>query len=328
MELNQNIIAKIQKLLALGQSSNEAEATLAMARAQELLAKYNLEYAQVADAHVAGGTVEEKREKTRISRSAKYAWQVQLWKAIAEANFCWHWVVEVFEGKRGTSKVTSKVHVKRHMILGRESNVLACRIMGEYLEDTIERILPYNNNERMSRSANSWKKGCAERLAERVEAQAEKRKKDDAAKAKAPGSETALTLVDVYSREYAANYDVRYGEGAYARMIKDDAEWKAQQAEREAKAAADRAQAEKEWHDYLATETPEQRKQREREELKARIRAEKASERAWRSWNNERARESGKVDREAYRSGKKAGDGIGLDAQVSGGSVPKDRRLK
>ena len=89
-----SIIEKIKKLLNLAQSSCEAEASLAMARAQELLAKYNLDYAQVKDAELYGHQQEEKREKTQVNRSAKYQWQVDLWAAIAEANFCWHWVRE------------------------------------------------------------------------------------------------------------------------------------------------------------------------------------------------------------------------------------------
>ena len=324
-----SIIRKIQKLLALGQSSNEAEANLAMARAQELLAKHNLEMAMIKDAVVAGGTVqaEEKREQTRISRSAQYKWQQSLWRAIAEANFCWYSVAEVFEGKRGTKSATSKVRVKRHLILGSESNVIAVRIMGEYLEDTMERILPFPNNERLSRSAISWKTGCAERLQERIEAMAEERKRASDAARPAEGSGTALVLRDVYQREYAANYDVRYGKGAHARMLASNAEWEAGRAEREAKAKADREQAEREWLEYLQNETPVQKKAREREEAKEREREAKARERRWRSWDAEARRNARKIDGDAYRAGKQDGDTISLDSQLPEGRTRKDRSL-
>ncbi len=59
---NEGIIRKIQRLLALGQSPNEAEANLAMAKAQELLAKHNLEAAMVKDAFVPGGTVVQEEK--------------------------------------------------------------------------------------------------------------------------------------------------------------------------------------------------------------------------------------------------------------------------
>ncbi len=310
-----DIIRKIQKLLALGQSPNEAEAALAMARAQTLLAKYNLDCAMVTETHVAGGTVgapEEKREKTRISRSAQYRWQRDIWKAIAEANFCWHSIVEVFEGKRG--KGTSKVRVKRHMILGRESNVIAVRLMGEYLEDTMERILPYPNSERLSRAAISWKTGCAARLIERIEQQAEERKQADVRPA---GESTALVLLrDVYQREYAANYDFRYGAGAHARRLLQDAEWQQGQAAREERARIEQEKKEKEWLEYLQNESPEQKRAREKKEANERLRQERAWERQTRSWERERIREASRLDRSAYRSGRSAAESINIGAQV------------
>src|ERR1022692_3485341 len=91
------IISRIKKLLNLAQSPCEAEATLAMARAQELLAAHNLDYAQVKDTELFSNQPEEKREKAQVNRSAKYQWQVDLWAAIAEANFCWHWVGNVVD---------------------------------------------------------------------------------------------------------------------------------------------------------------------------------------------------------------------------------------
>jgi hypothetical protein len=329
----ESVIRRIQKLLALGQSPNEAEANLAMARAQELLAKHNLEAAMVKDAVVAGGTVqvEEKREKTRISRSAQYKWQQSLWKAIAEANFCWYSIIEVFEGKRGVGR-KSKVPVKRHLVIGTESNVMAVRMMGEYLEDTLERLVVtdagYTNQSRMSRAAISWKTGCADRLEERIRQQAEGRKaKSDAARPEGAAGGTALVLRDVYQREYAANYDVRYGAGAYARKLLSDAEWEAGREAREAQAQAEREQAERDWIEYLKTETPAQKKAREREETRQRIRDEKAWARRVNSYHNQRDREASKIDGEAYRAGKRAGDGISLNAQVVESKPRKDRAL-
>ena len=47
-----------------------------MEKAQELLAKYNLDLAIVEDSPVAGGTVtiKEKRERTKLDRTALYQW--------------------------------------------------------------------------------------------------------------------------------------------------------------------------------------------------------------------------------------------------------------
>jgi hypothetical protein len=322
-----NVIRKIQKLLALGQSPNEAEAALAMARAQELLAKHNLEFAVVTATAVAGGTVapaEEKREKAKVSRSAQYRWQRDMWAAIAEANFCWHWITDVFEGKRGVGRM-SKVPVKRHMILGRESNVIAVRLMGEYLEDTMERLLPFPNSERMSRAANSWKSGCAERLVERIQLQAEQRKADSDA-CKPTGATTALVLRDVYTSEYQANYDACYGAGHYAQRMLADAEWEAEREEREAQAVLDREKAEREWLEYLQAETPAQKKTRETKEAKERRANENRQARQYWTWDNERRKEAGRIDYSAYRSGRQVAETINLGAQVKEGNR-KDRSL-
>lgn len=96
-----SIIRKIQKLLELANSPNENEAASAQGRAQELLQQYNLEVAIVKETAVAGGTVviEEKREETKVNRSAAYQWQRDLWKTLATANFCFHWVMDEFTGK-------------------------------------------------------------------------------------------------------------------------------------------------------------------------------------------------------------------------------------
>ena len=315
---NESIIRKIQKLLALSNSPNEAEATLAASRAQELLAQHNLEYAMVQDAVVQGGTnqpqQQEKRDKVRMKRSAMYRWQRDLWKVIAEANFCWWSLIEVWEDSPYKKDV--KRLVKRHLILGRESNVIAVQMLGEYICDTIERLLPYDQKSMLSRSAVSWRKGCAERLQERIQAQAEERKRESERSTKA--SDGALILLrDVYEREYEANYDFKHGEGSYRRKLLQDAEWEQGQAAREQRAAEYEAQKEREWLEYLAKETPEQKKQRERKEAKEQRAAERRRGRWHRSWRNENIREASRTDREAYNAGKQAGENISLNQQVS-----------
>jgi hypothetical protein len=311
----EDIIRKIQKLLNLGQSSNEAEANLAMARAQSLLAKHNLEYAMVKDAVVPGGLAEpapEKREKVTFKRTAQYLWQRELWQAIAEANFCWYWTTHVREVLRHGRE--SKIRVKRHMVLGKESNVLAVRMMGEYLTDTIESLLPYEKEQVFSRTAHSWRRGFADRLVERINADAEKRKRSK----RGQGDGKSLVLRDVYKKEYEANYDALHGEGAYSRKLIADAKWEAEEKEREKVAAEEEAKAEREWLEYLRTESPEARVLREKQEARERLKEQRRRERRWnsRSWGRERAQAADNTDWDAYSAGKKAGDRVSLGAQV------------
>lgn len=323
-----SIIARIQKLLSLANSPNEAEAALAMARAQELLAKHNLDFALVQDTYVAGGTKdapEEKREKTKVTnRSAKYHWQRELWATLCESNFCWHWIVDIF-AVNCTHGHQSRVRVKRHMILGRESNVIAVRLMGEYLEDTMERMLPYANSERHSRSAISWKRGVAHRLIERLIAEAERRKKESDKNA---AGTTAVALRSVYDREHEMNHDAIYGKGHYRQKQIQDAEWEAGQEERERRAEEARVVAEKKWLEYLKNESPEQKKEREREEAKELRREERNwNRRSARSWGRERRDESANIDASAYSAGKEAGAKINLSAQVGKGTAAKRKEL-
>jgi hypothetical protein len=322
-EANTDVVRKIQKLLSLANSSNEAEAALAMARAQELLAKHNLDYAIVKDQVVPGGVAEaapEKREKVTIKRSAQYQWQIDLWKSLAEANFCFHWIIEVKGGGR-----KKWGYVKRHAFLGKESNVAVVQAMGEYLCDTLERLLPYPNNERLSRSANSWRRGCVDRIVHRINKQAEKLKNDSDKASKSAG--TAIALRNVFESEFQANYDARWGAGAWGRKLIEDSQWEAERPERERKAREEREKAEREWLEYLQNETPEQKKEREREEQKQRMKEERARERRHRSWDRQRWNEALKTDDSAYDAGSSAGDRINLGAQLGEGRTRKDRSL-
>lgn len=320
MAEQESIIRKIQKLFALaGNNPSEEEAASAMTRAQELLAEYNLDIAMVQNAFVPGGTTapaSEKREKTKMTRSAQYQWQRELWRAVAEANFCWHWVIEVYEGKRGKAG-QSKVPVKRHMILGRQSNVISVQLMCEYLEDTMERILPFPNNERLSRSAISWKKGCSDRLIERIQEKAERMKEESERRAATEGATTAITLASVAQREYADNYDARYGEGAYTRKLQREAEWELErQQEEEARKKAQAEGAKEAEEARQEDETPAQTKARVKREAQEHV----AQIRRWARWERQKAKEDAKTDWTAYHRGHETGDTINLSDQI--GSKP------
>ncbi len=309
------IIDKIQKLLRLSNSPNETEANLAMQRVQEILAKYNLDMAMVKESAPESQTAKDagKRAQTRMKRSAQYEWQRNLWKALAEANFCWHWIVEVFEGKRGASG-GSKRPVKRHMILGSEANVIAVQMMGEYLEDTMERLLTsvggFTNAERLGRSALSWKAGCAERLIERIEADANRRKQagDAPASSDAPAS-TAIVLRNVYQSEFQANYEARHGEGSWARKLARDA--------RPVRLSASwKREAEKARLAKLAAETPAEKARRERDEAKQQERDNKW----WDNWARKQREKDARIDHRAFDQGRKTANDINLSTQVGQGS--------
>lgn len=335
-----SIVRKIQLLLNLGSRSqgNEAEAAAAMAKAQELLAQHNLDLATVQDKVVAGGTAEREQETKRdyavTKRSAMYKWQQNLVRAIAEANFCAYWVTEVNEKKyvppskrklpdyhydKG-GKAT--LRVKRHQVLGRVANTTAVMIMTDYLLDTIERLLPYPQNERLSADANLWREGCADRLVERIRAKAEAMRTPDYARQGEAAYCTAIQVADLAKKEEAGNYDFIHGEGAWARRLAREAEYNSPAAialRKESEELAAKKEAER-----LANETPAERIKR--------LKKEAADDAYWeRYWAREDARDARDSARRsarrctgAYRAGHRKGAEIGLNDQLDKGKeTPK-----
>jgi hypothetical protein len=76
------VLEKIKKLLALSTSSNPHEASLATAKAQELLAQYNIELSQIQTSEPAS-----PYEQTALSTGSR-VWRRQLLGVIARHNFC------------------------------------------------------------------------------------------------------------------------------------------------------------------------------------------------------------------------------------------------
>lgn len=84
MQANRQIVERIQKLLALSQSSNEHEAAAALAKAQALLAEHNLSMAEVqVRAGVASSYI-----KSLYNLGSHDNWRRMLLHQIAKQNFC------------------------------------------------------------------------------------------------------------------------------------------------------------------------------------------------------------------------------------------------
>lgn len=328
-EISDNIIRKLQLLLKLGErkEGNETEAAAAMAKAQDLLAQYNLDLATVQDKVVAGGTNTPedemaKRDYARVSRSAMYNWQRELVRTLAETNYCKYWVEETteFRWKRDCK-------VKRHKVLGRTINTTAVLVMTDYLMATIERLLPYKGKERLSRSAVSWREGCADRLIERIVDKARKMKEADYATQGEAAFSTAIAVRNMASAEEIGNYDFLNGKGAWAareaRKAENEKYWAAI-AEQEKKEREAREQKElDELTAKLLLETPEQKARREAKEIRDRIkehrRQEAYSARYWARQDRADERASRKRDHSAYAAGSTTAEKIGLDSQLKQG---------
>ena len=89
MDKRERAIELIKRLLALSKSSNVNEAALAMAKAQELLTKYNLEQAQI-EAAMSEAQRQQRYDKSTHSvggTKAEWQWRKHLLNVLASTNF-------------------------------------------------------------------------------------------------------------------------------------------------------------------------------------------------------------------------------------------------
>lgn len=165
-----NIAAKIQKLLALADSSNEHEAASAAAHASALLAKYNL---SLADLPGDASTIHTGHDLDFTKCSSP--WVRRVWQAVARLNFCGY----AFSG-HCPSELDPSSHPRQnrtfHWVIGSQANTASTALMAHYLCDTILSLSA--SARRAANESDRWKcafrEGAADtvvrRLNERYEA--------------------------------------------------------------------------------------------------------------------------------------------------------------
>lgn len=308
-------IEQIQKLLNLAaKNPNEHEAAAATAKAQELLVKYNLEAAVIERASGKDG----KREETKVD-GGFYQFQRDLWKSVAELNFCLYWTqmyratawryVDRHGSKsmqKGEGKTRQNVGVLkyRHALVGRVVNTRSTIVMAQYLQQAIERV----TNERLSDDSNrtsswamSFRKGCAQGVIEKVEDEREEhlraeRDRRRAAERAGTGASTgsAMVLSTYIDEETDANMDFIHGAGWSAEQARLKAEWAAE------------AKREREAYTKWAAANPEEARAREEERQKESKRS------RWRGGSTPRDN----TDYSAYYAGKDASKSISIHKQA------------
>lgn len=326
----ENVISRLRKLLGTAQYSTkgdgtitEAEATLAAERAQKLMAEWNIEAATIEAMGDPTRVVEEKRVKEHHDRSAMYKYQQRLWATVCHVNFTIHFTVPVYkdiqvpdpdelkycyteEERKECRKIwINKLVNRKHYIVGKESNVIASRTMGDYLEDVINSLCPYKVT---NKKALSWKEGCVERVRARLLDRKRDLEEQHSAQ-KVNGSTTALALRDVFQSEYDKNIDAEYGEGTSSRRREAQ-----RQREEEREAEDERRQMVLDCPKVFSKE-----EYKEAVEYVSRLRHNREK------WARQSERESDRYwkdkDISAWYEGRKAGDKIGLDAQIGSSST-------
>lgn len=325
---------RIRKLFALAaRNPNEAEASLAAAKAQELLTAYNLDMSTVEQGGNSG-----KREEARQS-GGMYRYERELWQAVAELNFCLYFTSRKWMTRRAEKRDTEGFIVRpekkflgfQHRIVGRMVNTAATRVMGEYLQQTIERLCRErlhgdHGDKAYTQFFTSWavafREGIADRVIEKLKerrshlVKEEQRKADAAEKAARKAARagvstaTTLTISNVIKSEHDANIDHLYGEGYSAKK---------------AARLAEQARAEKEADDAYAKWAKAHPAEAAKEAAKDR----EATRKYWakrsggrRSFGmptaQDRRRESG-----GYYTGYDVGDKVSLDQQVDRGAAKR-----
>jgi hypothetical protein len=134
MDVPENILARIKKLLSLSESSNENEAAAAAAKAQELMFKYEVEMSQVANLDLRPNEkVDEHNFDLDAGESKVANWRSWLFGAVAETSMCQPYFHRSSRGYGKRGKVYGR-------IIGRKSDVEVAQYTYSWLTNELERL--------------------------------------------------------------------------------------------------------------------------------------------------------------------------------------------
>ncbi len=191
--MEEKIINRIKRLLALSQSSNANEAASAAALAADLMVKHELEMADIQAAGGANAAEELATETVGELPSRK----IETWKSILASGVASGFGCHIWWDRTQRSFSASTVTMR---VMGHKSNVSTFVYMFKYLESEIERIskemraaIPVHIRPLAAdaiRWYNSFRLGAASTISERL-----KQARADALGSKSEASTTALTVV-------------------------------------------------------------------------------------------------------------------------------------
>lgn len=308
------IIEKVEKLFRLAaKNPNPEEAASAMAKAQELLVAYNLSADFVGQTGSAGDAIREKQQIL----GGMYKYQRYLWSAVAELNFCLYWTVQKYTERNTRTKAWDgswrygKVPYMRnqHVIVGKRINARLTITMGQYLQQTIERLVKERfpqNSQRFLSDAVAYREGIADELYWRLQekrrtlVKEEEERRMRTARDAGVSTSQALTIGSLTEQEEDANRDFLHGEGYSAR----------QRAARAERAEAQR-RAEEEYTRWAAANPKEAAKEEAQARKRRRSSGGGPGSRGGMTGEQKRQQSS------TYWQGRRKGKEIGLDPQTS-----------
>ncbi len=151
---HEKVLDKVKKLLALGESPNESEASLAISKAHELLKQYNL---SMSDIKIEQSDIVDE---VFITQDGISSWKVGLINHVAKLNYC-----ELYRSK--TLKMDGSYEATFNLV-GKQHNTIVCHHMTEYLLATLDRmgksLSGYGRN-----AIESYKSGLADTIMTRIQ---------------------------------------------------------------------------------------------------------------------------------------------------------------
>jgi hypothetical protein len=324
MSTHADIIARIQKLLALSQHNpSEAEAALAAAKVQELLQAHNLTLTQIEASGTTSNDPAGKRAKEATGHKAMYGYQQRLMSSLADLNFCLHMVQTVQDNGRRS---------RRHTLVGRVVNIQATQMTYDYLITTMRRLVieaGHAYGKEGEQDLHRWIDGCTETLCSRLETLRREREEADAARQAAQpqtgnGSGRELVLSDVYGSETDLNNDHLNGfpPGTTATKRREREDKQAAQTARHDELVAQGMDSTKAW--YVAFGYgEEQAAQFATQYTRTSRRRSRGGRGRTTGWTQRDEANYRKTNSASYKAGREAGKSIGLDPQVSGNSTKR-----
>lgn len=179
---SEEVIRKIQALLALSNSPNENEAKLAATKAAELITNYNVDLLDLEKK--TGRAAEDSIQVACYEASFTSGWRCFLASAVSGANYCKYYVDNTEKSAETRAKLGPRykgTKWTRLMIYGRRTNVEAAVRMFQYLEPAVMRLgaeamqeykaecLADGERDNYNSWADSWRKGCTMRLRQRLD---------------------------------------------------------------------------------------------------------------------------------------------------------------
>ncbi len=322
MALDEKTVEKIRKLLALGTSSNEHEAALALAKAQELMEANDIALADVENSIKSDDSIAEAAGTVLKRRGKPEDWKVEVAQAIARTSDVWllQRSVRVEKPNKKYPDWPTISWEKEHYFLGLKRDIEFAGYALSFLLGELERLANEYTRERW---AEIWafadERGLSHQMAE--SRWVSRGNKHPLASRKYFLEGAASGVSEALQAEKQARREASDATNALV-LMKSDAirDWwyrkhygkSYEEYQAAAKAQRDAYEATRKGTEVAKPETDAQRRRRlEREERKQ----ERDSNRYWNAYYREQA----KRDRTAYEAGLHAGRKVSVRPGVGDG---------